>query len=150
MMPGRPTVDQTMMEVAHVLAERSTCWKRDVGCVITRDNRIVSSGYNGAPSGMYHCKDSFAGCLIDPYTQRCTRSIHAETNAIITASRHGVPLDGGTAYVTCRPCLPCLQNLIQAGIARVVADDMRTESSDAETMRGYLLDAPVVMEYFKK
>lgn len=102
-----------MLRVALTLSERSTCNRLDVGCVIAdEDGFILSTGYNGAPKGLPHCLE--VGCLMED--NHCIRSAHAEQNAIITASRNGVSLNGGIAYVTHLPCLRCLHMLIQSGV----------------------------------
>lgn len=110
--------DGFYVALAELWASRSTCVRAAVGCVITDANGFVlSSGYNGAPSGVQHCTD--VGCLLDP-DGHCVRSVHAEMNAIITAAKTGVPLAGGTIYTTTRPCVRCTVALIQAGIKTIV------------------------------
>jgi len=113
----RPSLDETMMIVAHVLSQRSTCVRGQVGCVIVDANGfIMSTGYNGAPRGMRHCTD--VGCLMEG--GHCVRSAHAEQNAIITAGRYGADISGSTIYTTTRPCLRCILMMIQAGIEEIV------------------------------
>lgn len=101
------------MQVARVIAARATCSRLQVGAVITRDGRVVATGYNGAPAGMPHCQH-------DGTEQRCTRAIHAERNVIGFAARHGVRTDQTTLYLTHAPCLDCASVLIAAGVVRVV------------------------------
>ncbi len=104
----RPGWDEYFMEIARVVAQRATCLRRKVGALVVRDCRILSTGYNGAPSGLAHCLDS--GCLRDrlsiPSGERheLCRGLHAEQNAIIQAAVHGVTLKGGTIYITHQPC----------------------------------------------
>jgi len=106
--------------MAWALAARSSCPRAAVGVVVTTwDGFVLSTGYNGSPSGTAHCSE--VGCLMDD--DHCVRSVHAEMNAIITAGRHGVSLQGSTVYVTIRPCIRCLIALVQAGVAKVVFDD---------------------------
>lgn len=114
----RITRDKLNMDIAELMAQRSTCTRAQVGCVITRDGRIISSGYNGAPSGMPHCTD--VGCKEDPGSGSCTRTSHAEAGAIAYAARSGVALNGSTAYVTHAPCVTCAKLLINAGVIEVV------------------------------
>ncbi len=122
----RPSWDDYFMEIAHVAAKRSTCLRRQVGAVIVRENRILATGYNGAPKGVPHCLDT--GCrreeLKIPSGQRhelCT-AVHAEQNAIIQAAVHGVSIDGATMYTTTQPCVLCAKMIINAGIKRIVCE----------------------------
>ena len=91
------------MEMAHIVAKRSTCYRLNVGAVVTVDNRIVSIGYNGPPSGEPHCTG--VGCATDG---RCTRSIHAEINAL-----YHMPIVSNvlTMYVTDSPCEHCFEEI---------------------------------------
>ena len=104
--------DKTMMAVAFLWAEHATCDRLSVGCVISRDERILVQGYNGAPKGMPHCPP-----LHEP--ERCL-AVHAEQNTIAWAARTGISLLNSTAYSTHQPCLICARLLITAGITRVV------------------------------
>ncbi len=120
----RPDWDSYFLEIAHVVAKRSTCVRRQIGAVIVRDRRILTTGYNGAPSGLAHCLES--GCLRDELgiqsgtrTELC-RALHSEMNAIIQAAQHGVGTKGATLYCTHQPCSVCARMLINAGITRVV------------------------------
>jgi len=113
----RPTREATFMEMANVLAERSTCDRAHVGVVIVKDNRIISTGYCGSPKGRPHCED--VGCLIGP-DGGCIRTVHAEANAIAFAAKHGVSLEGSTLFTTLAPCYACSKLIINAGIIQVV------------------------------
>ena len=112
----RPSWDQYFMGIAFEVAKRSTCPRARVGAIIVRDKRILTTGYNGAPSGLPHCTE--VGCLM--VGGHCVRTLHAEQNAIIQAALHGVSVAGGTIYVTHQPCLTCAKMIINAGIERVV------------------------------
>lgn len=113
---SRPTWDEYFCELATVVSKRSTCPRAQVGCLLVRDNRILTTGFNGAPSGLDHCSD--IGCLmIDGH---CARSVHAEQNAIVQAALHGVSTKGATCYATHFPCIVCTKLLINAGVERVV------------------------------
>lgn len=129
---NRPPRDWVLMQSASNWQHRSTCSRAQVGAVISREGRILSSGYNGAPAGMPHCEH---GCTChsmfassDPGTHRydcrvvdpCTASIHAEANAIIHAAKYGVEVDGAELHTTRMPCLNCAGMIINAGIKRVV------------------------------
>jgi dCMP deaminase len=93
----------------------STCGRAAVGCVLVRDNRALSSGYNGAPSGYPHCEDDH-----DMRDGHCTRARHAEQNAICNAAYMGHATKGATAYVTHAPCWACASMLRNAGIVEIV------------------------------
>lgn len=123
----RPSWDEYFMDIVGVVARRSTCVRRKVGAALVRDRRILSTGYNGAPSGMAHCLDR--GCLRlemkVPSGERheLCRGLHAEQNAIIQAAKHGTNIDGGTLYCTTMPCIICSKMLINAGIRRIVYEE---------------------------
>jgi dCMP deaminase len=123
----RPSWDEYFKQLTEVVATRSTCLRRSVGALIVRDKRILATGYNGAPSGLPHCLE--VGCLRDQLgvpsgeRQELCRGLHAEQNAIIQASLHGVSIKGGTIYVTLAPCVTCAKMIINAGIERVVYRD---------------------------
>jgi len=112
------------MEITRVVSTRSTCLRRQVGALIVRDKRILSSGYNGSPRGLKHCSDS--GCLREemgiPSGQRqeLCRGLHAEQNAIVHAAYHGINIAGSTLYVTHQPCITCAKMIINAGIIKVI------------------------------
>lgn len=116
--------DQYFMEIAKVVAQRSTCLRARVGCVIVKDRSIVATGYNGSPAGMPHCTE--VGCLIyrseDPDgnpEENCYRTIHGEINAISQAARRGVSIDRADVYVTHSPCMHCLKTLLNTGVRRI-------------------------------
>lgn len=110
----RPTRNEVLMEIADVIAQRSTCTRKQVGAVVARDGRVLVLGYNGAPSGMPHC-------LHEPNVidAPCTIAVHAEANAIAFAAKHGIRLEGATLYTTCSPCHTCAQITINSGIVEV-------------------------------
>lgn len=111
----RPEFDWVWMQVAHLVKLRGTCPRRRVGAVIVdRNQRIVATGYNGAPKGLPHCTD--VGCRIEHETGRCKRTVHAEQNALIQA---GLRAEGGTLYVTDFPCLECANQISNAGIRKI-------------------------------
>ena len=111
------------MNIAHLVAERSTCQRRRVGAVAVKDKRILATGYNGAPSKVAHCLD--IGCLREqlgvPSGQRheICRGLHAEQNVIIQAAVHGISLAGAEVYCTHQPCLICSKMLINCGITKI-------------------------------
>ena len=119
---NRPTADEYFMEIARVVAMRSTCLRRQVGAVLVRDKRILSTGYNGAPTVLPHCLE--VGCrrenVESGYRPELCRAVHAEQNAIIQAAIHGVSIVGATLYCTHQPCILCVKMLINAQIHKVV------------------------------
>lgn len=112
------------MRIAYLVAERSTCLRRSVGCVIVKDKRILSTGYNGAPSKVEHCIK--LGCLREklniPSGERheLCRGLHGEQNAIIQAAKMGVSIERAVIYITNFPCFICSKQIINAGIKEVV------------------------------
>lgn len=108
-----------MLNIAGMLGQRGTCPRARVGCVIEKDGRILSTGYNGSLSGEVHCDD--VGCeMVDGH---CIRTIHAEANAICFAARHGISLEGAVLYVTgwhsgC--CHRCEKLARAAGISEII------------------------------
>jgi dCMP deaminase len=113
---ARPSWDDYFMQITFEVATRSTCPRATVGAVVVRDKRILTTGYNGAPTGLPHCTE--VGCLM--VNGHCVRTLHAEQNAIIQGALHGVDVSGSTLYVTHQPCLICAKMIINAGIQRVV------------------------------
>ena len=112
------------MDIADLVSRRATCLRRAVGAVIVLDKRILATGYNGAPSGLRHCRET--GCLREtlniPSGERheICRGLHGEQNAIIQAAVHGVKIEGGTLYSTHQPCSVCARMIINAKIKRLV------------------------------
>lgn len=121
----RVSWDEYFLQIADIVKTRSTCLRRQVGAVIVKDNRIITTGYNGAPSGLSHCFD-LGGCYREklgiPSGQRheLCRALHAEQNAIIQAANLGISTKDSTMYVTLQPCVICAKMMINAGVIRVV------------------------------
>ncbi|MDR3541162.1 MAG: dCMP deaminase family protein [Desulfosporosinus sp.] len=120
----RPSWDSYFMQLAQVVAGRSTCLRRQVGAVMVKDKQILCTGYNGSPTGLLHCEE--VGCLRQslsiPSGERheICRAVHAEQNALVQAAKHGVAIEGADLYCTHLPCVQCTKLLINAGIKRVV------------------------------
>jgi dCMP deaminase len=136
MMKERPDWDQYFMEIAGIVAKRSTCIRRNIGSLIVKEKRILSTGYNGAPSGLPHCAD--LGCIREARgiasgeRHELCRGLHAEQNAIIQAAYHGVSIAGGLLYSTHLPCSICTKMIVNAGIGQVFylegyPDDLATQ-----------------------
>lgn len=128
-----------LVGIARIIAERSSCSRAAVGCIIVRDGRVISSGYNGAPTGMRHCEHQCTcskpqlslhaspgasnwiteGCPQHDPNLHCLVALHAEANALVFAARHGMATDGALLYTTRAPCLNCAGLIINAGIVQV-------------------------------
>lgn len=111
----RLTWNQYFMLNAHLISMRSTCTRLHVGAVLVKDNRIISTGYNGGISGDEHCLD--VGCYMED--GHCLRCLHAEENAIIQCALQGVSTKGSHLYVTHFPCTHCMKKILQAGIEKI-------------------------------
>lgn len=132
--------DKTFIEIAEKFAEHSTCVKRKVGAVLVKDLRILSTGYNGTPSGLPNCEDIFGNGpneistkMVFPHLEHSPKGyyfthhefseryeIHAEQNCLSFAAKNGVSTDGCTLYVTTAPCVHCAKIIIASGIKKVV------------------------------
>jgi len=141
---NRPGWDEYFMRIAHEVATRSTCMRRHVGAILVLDKRILTTGYNGAPSGLAHC--SKVGCLREKYNvpsgqrHELCRGLHAEMNALLQAAYHGIRICGSTIYTTHTPCTLCTKMLINGGIERIVAaaeypDELAREMLDEAGIR---------------
>ena len=118
----RPGLDEYFMEIAIVVAKRSTCLRNQVGALFVKNKRILTTGYNGAPAGLDHC--DVVGCAREGVQSgtrhELCRAVHAEQNAIIQAAMHGISIEGATLYCTHQPCILCAKMMINARISRVV------------------------------
>lgn len=115
-MAERASWDEYFMNIATVVASRSTCPRKLVGAVIVREKTILSTGYNGSIRGMPHCSE--VGHMME--NDHCVATIHAESNAILQAAKNGVMIDGGTVYVTASPCWNCFKQIANSGLRRIV------------------------------
>ena len=119
--------DKRFMEMAEVVATWTSCARegRAIGAVIVKDKRILTTGYNGAPSGILSCRDK-GECMRDKLgvesgtRQELCYAVHAEQNAIAQAAKLGVSVDGATIYVTHQPCTICTRIIINSGIKRII------------------------------
>lgn len=120
----RPDWDEYFMAIAHQVSTRSTCLRRQVGAVLVKDRRLLTTGYNGTPRGLRHCAE--VGCLRERQgiasgeRHEMCRGIHAEQNAIIQAALHGVAIGGAILYSTHQPCVLCAKMLINAGVVEMM------------------------------
>ena len=122
----RPDWDNYFIGIMSMVGKRGTCDRGQVGCILVKDNHILSTGYAGAPKGIKHCDDvgHEMNTVIHPdghESQHCVRTVHAEQNAIVSAARLGIAIDQATLYCNMTPCYICAKLIINAGIKRVVA-----------------------------
>lgn len=110
-------LDKRYLRMATIWAENSYCQRRQVGAILVSGQMIISDGFNGTPAGFENiCED--ANGITKPYV------LHAEANAISKVARSNNSSQGATLYVTASPCLECAKLIIQAGIARVVYNEL--------------------------
>ena len=147
----RPDWDTYFMDIAHVVAMRGNCRRRQVAALIVRDQRIISTGYNGTPRGVRNCCEG--GC------PRCASEAasgsrlgdcvcsHAEENAITQAAYHGIAVKDATLFCTLSPCLLCAKMIINAGILEVVFED---EYQFSNQTRALLKEAGIKCRRFRR
>lgn len=134
--------NETYFTCAEAEAEKATCPRASVGCVIVDlDGFIRVTGYNGAPARMGTCNQ--LGCLIEG--GHCVRAVHAEIRAITFAARHGIGLDGCTAYSTLLPCIQCMQALREAGV-RTIHYDKSYDREEREHLFRLAVAGSVLMQ----
>lgn len=119
--------DKMFMDFADRTAKESNCVKYSIGCVIVKDNRILSHGYNGTVAGFINCSDKFKNHDMTNKENRLIHrewsaafEVHAEMNGLMYAAKSGLSVDGATMYVTHKPCNGCMKHIIPAGIKRIV------------------------------
>ena len=112
------------MQMAELAAKRSTCLRRQIGAILVRDQKVLATGYNGAPSGLDHCLD--IGCIRQQLNipsgmrHEMCRAVHAEENCMLQAAKHGVAINGATMFCTASPCSMCAKSMVNAGIVKIV------------------------------
>lgn len=116
---SRPDWEDYFYGIARVIATRSTCPRRQVGAILVKDKRVLTTGYNGSPPNSPHCID--VGC--DMVDDHCVRTIHAEVNTIAQAARYGINVEGATLYCTLEPCQNCEKIIWAAGINDIRFDE---------------------------
>ena len=107
----RPTWDEYFTKIVQVTSERSPCQRLQVGCLLVKDNRIISQGYNGFLPGCEH------NSIVRNNHEQAT--VHAEQNALMDCAKRGVSCNNSTAYVTHYPCIICTRLLLAAGIKEI-------------------------------
>lgn len=120
-------LDKRYLRMSRIWSENSYCQRRKVGAILVKNSMIISDGFNGTPSGFENiCEDEDG--QTKPYV------LHAEANAISKVARSNNSSDGSTLYVTASPCLECAKLIIQAGIKRVVFNELYRLSSGVELL----------------
>lgn len=134
----RPSWDEYFMKIVEMVGSRGSCDRGRAGCVVTRDKRIISTGYAGSPVGLPHCDEvghemHMVTHADGTQTRHCIRTTHAEQNVICEAARMGIALEGGTLYCKMTPCYTCAKMIINAGIKRVAcAQDYHASTRSKE------------------
>ena len=142
--------DQNFINIAFELASASKCVSKQVGAVIVKDGRILSTGYNGTPAGYINCRDHWNGEYTSEHHEWSkTYEIHAEMNAIIWAAREGISIEGATIYVTLEPCSECSKNVIASGIKRIVYAKPY-EHTHSEVISKFIKDNGVSIELLEQ
>ncbi len=138
-------------KMAELVAQQSTCCRMQVGAILVKDNRVISIGFNGTPTGQEHCEDHFAGLYKTAFADKfptfeqfhqsrtfydahgkwsVENELHAEQNAILFAAKNGISTAGSTLYVTYSPCVHCAKVIVTAGIVRVFYKNLYDRSQD--------------------
>lgn len=125
----RPDWHTYFIEMAKLAATRSTCCRRQHGAILVRKNRILATGYNGQPPGLFHCEKHT--CLRKklkiPSGERyeICRAVHAEQNAFLQAAKDGINITGADIYITGIPCPICIKLIISLGIHAIYVDNVQ-------------------------
>lgn len=142
----RPSRDEYFISMAELAATRSTCTRRRVGAVAVKNDHVLATGYNGAPSGLPHCED--AGCIRDQESipsgekHELCRGVHAEQNLICQAAYHGVSLSGVDIYCTNQPCSICAKMLLNVGVGKIYYANGYPDDMTQEILRGRMVKLP--------
>ena len=141
--------DKNFIKIAQEIAQASKCVSKQVGAVIVKDGRILSTGYNGTPSKYQNCTDHWEGNYTKEHHEWSKKyEIHAEMNAIIWAAREGISIKDSTIYVTLEPCSECSKNIIATGIKKIVYLKSY-EYNNSEVTTKFLQDNGVEIEQIK-
>ena len=136
--------NKTFMDLARIIGDNSKCCRAKVGAILVKDNRIISTGYNGKPSG-WNDNDCTGDC------KGCKETIHAEINTIIFAAKNGMSTKDCVLYVTHSPCQSCCLAIIQAGIKVIFFEELYvSKSSDGEEGIRMLKEAGIKVFKYEK
>jgi dCMP deaminase len=136
----RASWDEYFMDLAELVSTRATCDRKHVGAIIVKDKRVLASGYNGSIPGLPHCDDIGH----DLENDHCVATVHAEQNAIVSAARFGISIDGSTMYCNTFPCWNCFKLIVSSGIVEVI---FKNPYGIEKNQR--VLDAYANLHYFK-
>ncbi len=142
----RKSKDQYFLEMAEAAAGQATCDRLHVGCVLVKDNALVSTGYNGSVRGLPHCDDVGH----DLVSKHCVRTVHAEVNAICNAAKHGHSTNGATSYQNWFPCYNCFKTMANAGINRIVFSNYYggKDSPSTNKVVNESMKAGIILEHY--
>lgn len=139
----RPSWDDYFMAIAKIIATRSTCDRLYAGAVLVKDNRIISTGYNGAPPKLEHCHE--AGHLMEE--GHCVRTIHGEHNTLLQAAiQGGTSTTSATMYTKYSPCIHCTKYIIACGVKRIVIGQIYRN----ENVIKMLNEAGIQVDYYQE
>lgn len=129
----RMTIVEQYMRIAQLISERGSCHRLKVGCLIAKENRIVSTGYNGILKNEQECDFG----ILDQHCVEasCIHAVHAEANAIYAAARMGISLQGSLIYCTHSPCTDCVEAIVQAGICKVYFGELFRDQAPLTRLR---------------
>jgi len=136
---NRPGWQKYFLQVAELVASRSTCLRRKVGAALVKDKRILATGYNGAPTGLVHC--DVTGCLREKLgvpsgeKHELCRGLHAEQNVLLQAAMYGISVKGSIIYITNFPCSICAKMIINAGIKEIIYRDSYPDKMAREFLK---------------
>lgn len=141
------------MELSGVIAQWASCYQADrkIGCVIVKNKRIVTTGYNGAPAGIKTCVErgeclrKKLGIASGTRAEMCYAT-HAEQNAIIQAAKLGSSIDGATLYCTHQPCVICAKMIVNSGVTRVVYENGYPDDFAIDILK----EGGVILERFQR
>lgn len=154
-MPTTAEYDLVFLNIAKEIASLSKCVSHQVGCVVVKDGRILSTGYNGTPAGYKNCNELFNSHLVknnirsreEHHMWSNLHEIHSELNAVSYAAKHGIALNGATMYCTLEPCANCAKTIIQAGIVRVVFGKFYDKSTGFDKTQTFYSDCGVDIQH---
>jgi dCMP deaminase len=134
------------MQQCDLIASRATCDRKQIGAIIVKNKRIISSGYNGSLPGLQHCDDIGH----DMENSHCIRTVHAEVNSIANSARQGVSIEGAIMYCNTMPCWNCFKTIVSAGIVEIVyRDEYRADRKDKVIEAAQLIPG-FIMRRFEK
>ncbi len=139
--------DCVYLRMAKEMADFSKCISLHVACLLVRDDRILSTGVNGTPSGWLNCSHFFDKNGPEHQAWSAVYEIHAELNAVIWAARTGISINQATAYITHSPCSQCTKNMIAAGIKRIVYAEKYYRNDNQEDLVQFAKENGVIIDH---